>query len=56
MTEKRLLELTGSNEQNPTFNLPCRDVFAKGQKDIIVLGPFEELEEDAATVHKGYWN
>ena len=56
MTEKRLLELTGSNEQNPTFDLPCRDVFAKGQKDIAVLGPFEALEEEAASVHKGYWD
>lgn len=56
MTEKRLLELTGSNEQNPTFDLPCRDVFAKGQKNIIVLGPFKELEEAAASIHKGYWD
>ncbi len=31
-TEKKLLELTGDDEQNPTFDLPCRDVFAKGQK------------------------
>lgn len=55
MTEVRLLELTGSNEQNPTFSLPCRTVFAAGQKDIQVLGPFPELEEDAAAVHAGYW-
>ena len=34
MTERRLLELTGSNEQNPTFDLPCRDVFAKGRKQL----------------------
>ena len=32
MTERRLLELTGSNEQNPTFDLPCREVFSRGQK------------------------
>ena len=25
MTERRLLQLTGSNEQNPTFDLPCRE-------------------------------
>ena len=30
MTEKRLLQLTGSDEQNPTFDLPCREVFARG--------------------------
>ena len=40
MTEKDLLSLTGSDEQNPTFDLPCREVFAKGQKDIQVIGPF----------------
>lgn len=56
MTEKRLLELTGSDEQNPTFDLPCRDVFARGQKDIQVIGPIAAVEEEAAEVHKGYWN
>lgn len=55
MAEARLLELTGSNEQNPTFSLPCRQVFAAGQKPIEVLGPFPALEEEAAAVHQGYW-
>ena len=56
MTEKRLLQLTGSDEQNPTFDLPCREVFARGQKDIQVIGPIEAVDEEAAEVHKGYWN
>ena len=56
MTEKRLLELTGSDEQNPTFDLPCREVFARGQKDIQVIGPIPAVEEEAAEVHQGYWN
>lgn len=56
MTERRLLELTGSNEQNPTFDLPCRDVFAKGQKAIEVVGPVEAVEVEAAKVHEGYWD
>ena len=38
MTEKDLLSLTGADPQNPTFDLPCRDVFAKGQKAIEVTG------------------
>ena len=54
MTERRLLELTGSNEQNPTFDLSCRNVFACGQKEIEVVGPFPEVE--AADVHEGYWD
>ena len=56
MTERRLLQLTGSNEQNPTFDLPCREVFSKGQKEITVLGPFPEIEEEAAKVHEFYCN
>lgn len=56
MTERRLLELTGSNEQNPTFDLPCREVFARGQRNIEVIGPIPEVEEEAAKVHEGFWN
>lgn len=56
MTERDLLKLTGSHEQNPTFDLPCREVFARGQKDIQVFGPFEEVTEEAAAVHNGYWD
>lgn len=56
MTEKDLLALTGSDEQNPTFDLPCRDVFARGQKPIEVVGPFPELAPLAAKVHENFWN
>lgn len=56
VSEKTLLKLTGSHEQNPTFDLPCREVFSKGQKNIEVIGPFEEIEEEVVEVHKGYWN
>ena len=41
MTEKDLLALTGSDEQNPTFDLPCHEVFARGRKILLLcLGPF----------------
>ena len=56
ITEARLLELTGNNEQNPTFSLPCRQVFACGQKEITVKGPFPEVEDMVVAVHKGYWD
>lgn len=56
MSERRLLELTGSHEQNPTFDLPCREVFAKGQRKVEVVGPFEEIEMEAAEAHKGFWD
>lgn len=54
MTEQRLLELTGSHDQNPTFSLPCIEVFSKGQKSITVIGPFPAVEKEAAKVHEGY--
>lgn len=56
MEEKTLLRLTGANDQNPTFDLPCREVFAKGQKQIEVVGPFSSLEIEAAEVHKDFWD
>ena len=56
MTEKRLLELTGDDEQNPTFDLPSSTILAHGQKDIQVLGPFPAVEKAAAAVHEGYWD
>ncbi|MGM0471537.1 MAG: nucleoside deaminase [Bacillota bacterium] len=56
ISEKKLLELTGDHEVNPTFDLPCREVFASGQKDITVIGPFEELEAEIIKPHQGYWD
>lgn len=56
MTERDILSLTGSHEQNPTFDLPCREVFAAGQKDITVIGPVEEVIEEALKVHERYWD
>jgi len=56
LTEKRLLELTGSDEKNPTFSMGARKVIQSGQKDIKIIGPFEELAEELVEVHKGYWN
>ena len=55
MSERRLLALTGNDDQNPTFDLPCREVFARGQRPVEVAGPFPELEQEAAQVHQGYW-
>ena len=55
MTEHRLLELTGNHAENPTMNLPCRDVFASGQKPIQVVGPVPELEAEIAALHREFW-
>jgi len=53
LPETGLLRYTGSHRQNPTLDLPCREVFARGQKLIVVAGPF--LEDEAGSVHEGFW-
>jgi len=55
LAERDLLVLTGANLINPTFDLPCREIFARGQKPITVIGPFPELAEAIAQVHRGFW-
>ncbi len=54
LSEHALLGLTGDHPENPTFSLPCREVFAKGQRKVSVLGPM--LEGEAAEPHKGFWS
>jgi tRNA(Arg) A34 adenosine deaminase TadA len=54
LSEDGLYEITGSNPENPTMRLPCREVLARGQREIEVLGP--ALEDIAANAHQGFWN
>jgi tRNA(Arg) A34 adenosine deaminase TadA len=54
-SEERLLELTGNHPENPTLNLPCRSVFAAGQKDIEVHGPVPAAEEAIVELHRSFW-
>lgn len=54
LSERRLLALTGAHPENPTLSLPCRQVFASGQRSVEVLGPL--LEDEAAQPHQGFWN
>lgn len=53
MAEQGLPEFTGNNEENPTLDLPCRQVFARGQRRIVVAGPL--LEDEARMVHEKFW-
>jgi tRNA(Arg) A34 adenosine deaminase TadA len=53
LAETGLLRYTGSHTENPTLDLPCREVFARGQKPIVVAGPL--LEDEAGKVHEGFW-
>jgi tRNA(Arg) A34 adenosine deaminase TadA len=55
MSERRLLELTGNHAENPTLDLPCREVFARGQKAVEVIGPVGAAEDEIAALHRGFW-
>jgi tRNA(Arg) A34 adenosine deaminase TadA len=55
MSERRLLELTGRHAENPTLDLPCREVFARGQKAIDVVGPVPAAEDEIAALHRAFW-
>jgi tRNA(Arg) A34 adenosine deaminase TadA len=54
LSEKRLKVLSGNHAENPTLDLPCRTVFASGQRPVEVVGPL--LEDEAAAQHKGVWD
>jgi tRNA(Arg) A34 adenosine deaminase TadA len=53
-TERSLKEATGAHPENPTLDLPCRLVFAAGQRDVEIIGPL--LEEEAAALQEGFWS
>ena len=53
LSEARLRTITGAHPDNPTLDLPCRVVFASGQRTVEVVGPL--LEDEAAALHDGAW-
>ncbi|HEY9312048.1 nucleoside deaminase [Williamsia sp.] len=54
LSEADLAIITGADEHNPTMALPCREVFAAGQRPTSVRGPVAVPE--ASGVHAGFWN
>ena len=55
MSEHRLLQITGGHAENPTLDLPCRDVFSRGQKSLRVWGPVPQVEAEIAALHLAFW-
>jgi tRNA(Arg) A34 adenosine deaminase TadA len=53
LSEHRLRAVTGNHPENPTLDLPCREVFVSGQRQTEVVGPM--LEDEAEAVHEGAW-
>jgi len=54
LAETDLLAITGANPENPTLALPCRTVFAAGQRPTTVVGPL--LADEAIEPHRTFWN
>ena len=52
-SEKGLKAQTGAHDENPTLDLPCRQVFAAGQRMTEVVGPL--LEDEAAQLQADFW-
>ncbi|HKX41626.1 MAG TPA: nucleoside deaminase [Burkholderiaceae bacterium] len=55
LEERALLAITGDHAENPTLDLPCREVFARGQKDVRVIGPVPGMVEPIAALHRRFW-
>jgi len=53
--ETALLALTGDHPENPTLALPCRQVFASGQRAVGVTGPVPALADALAAPHRDFW-
>ncbi len=56
MTEEKLLECTGNHHANPTMSVSSQYVFTHGQKNIELLGPFAEIENETIQLQKKFWN
>jgi tRNA(Arg) A34 adenosine deaminase TadA len=54
LSEHRLRAVTGNHPENPTLDLPCREVFKSGQRSTEVVGPL--LEDEAEALHAGVWD
>jgi tRNA(Arg) A34 adenosine deaminase TadA len=53
LSEHRLRGVTGNHPENPTLDLPCREVFESGQRPTEVVGPL--IEDEAEALHEGVW-
>ena len=52
LRQERLYALIG-DPTGDVLPIPCREIFARGNKLIEVVGPV--LEDEAAQVHEGFW-
>jgi tRNA(Arg) A34 adenosine deaminase TadA len=55
VSERDLLAITGAHAENPTLDLPCRELFARGHKPIQVIGPVAEAAPPVLALHRRFW-
>ncbi len=55
LSEEGLYAMTsdGTNPDNETMSLPCREVFARCIRPVEVIGPL--IEDEARAAHEGFW-
>ncbi len=53
LSEESLYAMIGSHNENETLRLPCRELFARSERPVEVVGPL--IEEEARVVHAGFW-
>jgi tRNA(Arg) A34 adenosine deaminase TadA len=53
LSSERLKRMTSARPGDPMLFMPCRTVFAAGQRKVEVVGPL--LEDEAAELHDGVW-
>lgn len=68
LSEQRLAKFAGPRAENPALyaseqrplagspeflDLPCRELFARGTRGVVVAGP--AMEDEAGVVHEGFW-
>lgn len=53
LSEESLYGMIGSHDENETLRLPCRELFARSDRPVTVVGPL--VENEARVVHEGFW-
>jgi tRNA(Arg) A34 adenosine deaminase TadA len=54
LSEAALYEIAGPSPDH--LLLPCREVFARSQRLVEVVGPALEIDAEAKAVHDGFWS
>jgi tRNA(Arg) A34 adenosine deaminase TadA len=55
LEESALRAITGDHPDNPTLDLPCRELFARGQKAMRVTGPVAAVADEVAALQRAFW-